>query len=78
MSRARKIEGIELRLQSIAFDVGQHFAANFKGTGLKGQLAASSKRAAIQLKKLFDIVWRCDNRSRDLRTGNARKRGRGR
>jgi len=54
MSRAREIEGIESRLQSIAFDVGQHFAANFKGTGLKGQLAAPSKRAAIQLKKLFD------------------------
>jgi type I restriction enzyme R subunit len=54
MSRAREIEGIESRLQSIAFDVGQHFADNFKGTGLKGQLAASSKRAAIQLKKLFD------------------------
>ena len=54
MSRVREIEGIESRLQSIAFDVGQHFAANFKGTGFKGQLAAPSKRAAIQLKKLFD------------------------
>ena len=54
MSRAREVEGIESRLQSIAFDVGQHFATNFKGSGLKGQLAASSKRAAIQLKKLFD------------------------
>ena len=54
MSRAREIEGVESRLQSIAFDVGQHYAANFMGTGLKGQLAASSKRAAIQLKKLFD------------------------
>jgi len=55
MSRAREIEGIESRLQSIAFDVGQHFSTNFKGTGLKGQLAAPSKRAAIQLKKLFDV-----------------------
>jgi type I restriction enzyme R subunit len=54
MSRAREIEGVDSRLQSIAFDVGQHFSANFKGTGLKGQLAAPSKRAAIQLKKLFD------------------------
>ncbi|MQW87803.1 type I restriction endonuclease subunit R [Sinorhizobium saheli] len=54
MSRAREIEGVDSRLQSIAFDVGQHFSANFKGTGLKGQLAASSKRAAILLKKLFD------------------------
>lgn len=55
MSRVREIEGIESRLQSIAFDVGQHFSTNFKGTGLKGQLAAPSKRAAIQLKRLFDI-----------------------
>lgn len=54
MSRAREIEGVDSRLQSIAFDVGQHFSTNFKGTGLKGQLAASSKRAAILLKKLFD------------------------
>lgn len=55
MSRAREIEAIESRLQVIAFDVGQHFVANFKGTGLKGQVVAPSKRAAIQLKKLFDI-----------------------
>lgn len=54
MSRAREIEGVDSRLQSIAFDIGQHFSANFKGTGLKGQIAASSKRAAILLKKLFD------------------------
>lgn len=55
MSRAREIEGVDTRLQMIAFDAGQHFATNFKGTGLKGQLAASSKRSAVQLKKLFDI-----------------------
>lgn len=55
MSRARELEGVESRLQAIAFDVGQHFATNFKGTGLKGQLAASSRRAAIQLKKVFDV-----------------------
>ncbi|WP_374653527.1 type I restriction endonuclease subunit R [Dongia sp.] len=54
MSRMREVERVDSRLQSMAFDVGQHFLANFKGTGLKGQLAAPSKRAAIQLKKLFD------------------------
>ncbi|WP_374306495.1 type I restriction endonuclease subunit R [Dongia sp.] len=54
MSRMREVERVDSRLQSIAFDVGQHFSTNFKGTGLKGQLAAPSKRAAIQLKKLFD------------------------
>ena len=31
MSRAREIEGIESRLQSIAFDVGQHFADELQG-----------------------------------------------
>src|SRR5205814_3758824 len=56
MSRAREIEGIESRLQSIAFDVGQHFAENFKRTGLKGQIAATTKRASIQLTKLFDTI----------------------
>ena len=50
-------EGIESRLQSIAFDEGQHFSNNFKRTGLKGQLAASSKRP-IQLKKLFESLGR--------------------
>lgn len=54
MSRARELEGIESRLQTIAFDVSQHFAKNFKGAGLKGQLAAPSKRAAVQLKALLD------------------------
>lgn len=56
MSRAREIEGIESRLRYIAFDASEHFAANFKGIGLKGQLAAPSKRAAIQLKRLFDTL----------------------
>jgi hypothetical protein len=53
MSRTRN-QGNESQLQSIAFDVGQHFSNNFKRTGLKGQLAAPSNQAAIQLKKLFD------------------------
>lgn len=55
MSRAREVESIESRLQAIAFDIGQHFSSNFKSSGLKGQVVAPSKRAAIQLKKLFDM-----------------------
>jgi type I restriction enzyme, R subunit len=54
MSRPREMMGIAARLKCIAFDVSQHFAANFKELGLKGQLAAPSKRDAITLKRLLD------------------------
>ena len=54
MSRPRALMGVSARLRCIAFDVGRHFADNFKGTGLKGQLVAPSKRDAITLKKLLD------------------------
>ncbi len=46
--------GVEQRLGEIAFDIQTHFIKNFKGTGAKGQLVCSSKREAIQFKKLFD------------------------
>jgi type I restriction enzyme R subunit len=54
MSRPRALMGVSARLRCIAFDVSRHFADNFKGTGLKGQLVAPSKRDAITLKKLLD------------------------
>jgi len=42
------------RMAEIAYDIGSHFTKHFQGTGLKGQFATSSKRAAIQYKKLLD------------------------
>lgn len=54
MSRPRALLGVSARLRCIAFDVSRHFAENFKGTGLKGQLVAPSKRDAIALKTLLD------------------------
>ncbi|MER8448053.1 HsdR family type I site-specific deoxyribonuclease [Mesorhizobium sp. M1066] len=54
MSRPRAIAGVASRLKCIAFDVSQHFTENFKGSGLKGQLVAPSKRDAIILKRLID------------------------
>jgi type I restriction enzyme R subunit len=54
MSRPREMMGVAARLKCIAFDVSQHFAANFKELCLKGQLAAPSKRDAITLKRLLD------------------------
>ncbi|WP_269713934.1 type I restriction endonuclease subunit R [Caulobacter sp. NIBR2454] len=54
MSRPRVVMGVSARLRCIAFDVTRHFADNFKGTGLKGQVVAPSKRDASVLKTLLD------------------------
>lgn len=54
MSRPRQMMGISSRLKCIAFDVSEHFEKNFKGTGLKAQLVAPSKRDAVALKGLLD------------------------
>jgi type I restriction enzyme R subunit len=35
----------------IAYDISEHYAKNWKGTGFKAQLAVRSKRAAIQYKQ---------------------------
>ncbi len=44
----------EARMEEVAYDLSKHFEKHFKGTGLKGQFATSSKRAAITYKKLLD------------------------
>ncbi|MCA9840232.1 MAG: type I restriction endonuclease subunit R [Trueperaceae bacterium] len=44
----------ESRIAEIAYDISEHFKATFKGTLFKGQLATSSKKAAITYKKLLD------------------------
>ncbi len=44
----------EARMAEIAYDISQHFQEHFQGTGLKGQFATSSKRAAIQYRKLLN------------------------
>lgn len=54
MSRPRAVAGVAARLKCVAFDVSQHFSEHFKGSGLKGQLVAPSKRDAITLKRLID------------------------
>ena len=53
-NREEEILKTEQRLSEIAFDIQEHFRANFKGTGFKGQLACSSKENAIRYKKYFD------------------------
>ena len=53
-SRAEAVGRTEQRIQQIAYDISEHFAANFRGSGLKGQLAADSKESALLYKKYLD------------------------
>ena len=52
--REEELAKAEKRLAEIAYDIGQHFKNTFKGTGLKGQFAVSSKAEAIRYKRNFD------------------------
>ncbi len=47
----------EARMKEVAYDISEHFAKHFKGMGLKGQFATSSKRAAITYQRLIND-WR--------------------
>jgi type I restriction enzyme, R subunit len=44
----------DARMAEIAYDLNQHFIEHIQPRGLKGQFATSSKRAAIQYKRLLD------------------------
>jgi type I restriction enzyme R subunit len=53
-SRDREISQADQRIQQIAYDISQHYAANFQGTGFKAQLAVSSKAMALKYKRYLD------------------------
>lgn len=53
-SRAEAVSRTEQRIQQIAYDITEHYTANFQGTGLKAQLAAASKEMAILYKQYLD------------------------
>lgn len=42
------------RMAEIAWDIGKHYADNFKPSGAKAQFATGSKAAALKYKKLFE------------------------
>lgn len=54
MSSARALQGVPARLKAIAWDIRAHFLENFAGTGLKGQIAAPNKAAAVRMLEIFD------------------------
>jgi type I restriction enzyme R subunit len=46
------------RISEICHDIQKHFVARFQGKGLKAQIVAPSKFAALEMKKFFDIQGR--------------------
>lgn len=53
---ASVLEETSQRIEMIALDVHDHFIENFKDTGLKGQLVAPSKYAAVMFKQALDFL----------------------
>ena len=53
LARNEVIQDSRERLKIIAFDIVQHFQKNFKGRGLKGQVAANKRASAIRLRQFM-------------------------
>jgi len=49
-----ELNRLENRLYLIAWDISQHFSAQWKGTGFKGQVTAAGKKEALMLKRYLD------------------------
>lgn len=55
-ARYSEIGQTEPTIYCVAYDVSEHFAKNWKGTGFKAQLATRSKRAALLYKRALDQI----------------------
>ncbi len=55
-ARYSEIGQTEPTIYCIAYDVSDHYAKNWKGTGFKAQLATRSKRAALLFKRALDEI----------------------
>lgn len=55
-ARYSEIGQTEPTIYCIAYDVSEHYAKNWKGTGFKAQLATRSKRAALLFKRALDEI----------------------
>jgi type I restriction enzyme, R subunit len=53
-SSTSQLNKTEQKVAAIAWDASTHFADNFKGSGLKGQLVAQDKATALMYKRFFD------------------------
>lgn len=72
-SRTDSINQTEQRIYSIATDISEHFADNWKGTGFKAMLVTPKKRVAILYKKYLDEIGKVSSEvlitSPDVREG---------
>jgi type I restriction enzyme R subunit len=57
-SRADQLNVAEQKIYTICWDITEHFASNWQGTGFKGQLVTPSKVAAIKYKRYLDEIGR--------------------
>src|SRR5262249_1102017 len=48
MSRYEEVNRTQARLETIAYDIAQHYIKTFRGLGLKAQLATASKEQAVR------------------------------
>ena len=48
------VNDAEQRIEQIALDISSHYAAHYKGTGLKAQLATNSRAEALQYQKYIN------------------------
>jgi type I restriction enzyme R subunit len=55
-ARYSEIGQTEPTIYCIAYDISEHYAKNWKGTGFKAQLATRSKRAALLFKRALDEI----------------------
>lgn len=55
-SRKDKLNQAELKIETIAYDLSDHFIANWENTEFKGQLVAPNKVTAIKYKEHLDRI----------------------
>lgn len=60
-SSADHLNEAEQKIYRIAWDISMHFKNEWKGTGFKGQLATSSKNAALRYKEYLDEIGLVDS-----------------
>lgn len=73
MSRFEEVNNTQPRLETIAWDIAQHYIKNHRGTGFKGQLATASKELAIEYQYALEnegIECRVVMSPPDTREGN--------
>ena len=69
-ARANMLGRLDKVVACRAFDISEHFRANFQGTGLKAQLVAPNKATALNTKQHW-MILASHQRSADFKPGHA-------